>query len=48
MIKVKQRLKHERMRLGAFLDLFELYAKHHSPIYSARIAYGIVYNGLPF
>lgn len=31
-----------------FLALFWLYAKHHNPVYAARIAYGMAYRGLPF
>ncbi len=31
-----------------FVQVFRLYAKHHNPIYAARIAYGIVFKSLPF
>lgn len=31
-----------------FIAIYRLYRKAHSPIYSARIAYGIVFQGLPF
>jgi len=35
-------------RLAEFVQVFRLYARHHNPIYSARIAYGVVFKGLPF
>lgn len=35
-------------RLAEFLQVYRLYAKHHSPIYAARIAYGITFKSLPF
>lgn len=31
-----------------FLAVYRLYRKAHGPVYSARIAYGCVYQGLPF
>jgi hypothetical protein len=31
-----------------FFRVFRLYARHHNPIYAARIAHQIVYRGLPF
>ena len=31
-----------------FIEVFRLYAKHHNPIYAARMAYGIVVKQLPF
>lgn len=31
-----------------FLSVYRLYARHHNPIYAARIAYGCVFRGLPF
>lgn len=31
-----------------FLKVWRLYAKHHSPIYAARLAYGIAFKALPF
>lgn len=35
-------------RLRDFVAVYRLYAKHHHPAYAARIAYGIVFRGLPF
>lgn len=35
-------------RLREFWCVFKLYSRHHSPIYAARIAYGIAFKGLPF
>lgn len=35
-------------RLTEFLQVFNLYRRHHSPIYAARIAYGITFKSLPF
>lgn len=35
-------------RLTEFVQVFRLYARNHNPIYSARIAYGVVFKGLPF
>jgi len=35
-------------RFAEFVQVFRLYARHHNPIYSARIAYGVVFKGLPF
>ena len=34
--------------LSDFLAVYRLYRRAHSPIYSARIAYGIVFKALPF
>jgi hypothetical protein len=31
-----------------FIDVMRLYMRHHSIVYSARIAYGIVFKQLPF
>lgn len=31
-----------------FAQVFLLYAKHHNPIYAARIAYGVSFKHLPF
>jgi hypothetical protein len=31
-----------------FVGVFLQYARHHNPIYAARLAYGIAYRGLPF
>ena len=36
------------MRLIEFIKVWRLYARHHSIVYAARIAYGIAYRGLPF
>jgi hypothetical protein len=36
------------MKLAEFYKVFALYAKHNPIARSARIAYGIVYRGLPF
>jgi hypothetical protein len=35
-------------RLADFLAVFRLYAKHHSPVYAARMAWGIAIKQLPF
>lgn len=35
-------------KIAEFWLLFRLYAKHHRPIYAARIAYGITFKHLPF
>ena len=35
-------------KLSDFFAVFRLYAKHHSPLYAARLAYGITFRGLPF
>ena len=35
-------------RLSDFFATWRLYCKHHSPIYAARLAYGIAFRGLPF
>ena len=35
-------------RVAEFVQVFRLYARHHNPIYSARIAYGVVFKWLPF
>lgn len=34
--------------LRQFLSTYRLYRQFHSPIYAARIAYGITYRHLPF
>jgi hypothetical protein len=31
-----------------FISVFVLYARHHNPVYAARMAYGIVIKQLPF
>lgn len=31
-----------------FLAVYRMYRKHHSAMYAARIAYGIVFKALPF
>ena len=31
-----------------FLNVYRLYRSHHPRMYAARIAYGIVFRGLPF
>lgn len=36
-------------KLTEFMQVYALYRKAaHSPIYCARIAYGIVFRGIPF
>ena len=35
-------------RLAEFFKVLREYKRHHSLFYSARIAYGIAYRGLPF
>ena len=35
-------------RLTEFMQVYRLYSRHHSPIYAARIAYGIAFKSLPF
>lgn len=35
-------------RLRNFLAVYRLYRQAHNPLYAARIAYGITYQGLPF
>lgn len=35
-------------RLREFFSVWRLYARHHSPIYAARIAWEIAFKGLPF
>jgi hypothetical protein len=35
-------------RVREFIQVYRLYAKHHSPIYAARIAFGVAYRQLPF
>jgi len=35
-------------KLTEFWDIYCLYAKHNPRMRSARIAYGIVFRGLPF
>lgn len=35
-------------KLADFLSVFRLYAKHHSPVYAARMAWGIAFRSLPF
>ncbi len=37
-----------RQKALEFIEVFRLYAKHHNPIYAARMAYGIVIKQLPF
>jgi hypothetical protein len=31
-----------------FIQVFRLYSRHHSPLYAARIAYGVAFKHLPF
>lgn len=31
-----------------FVQTWRLYSRHHSPLYAARLAYGIAFRGLPF
>lgn len=35
-------------KIREFLSVYRLYAKHHNPIYAARIAFGCAFRGLPF
>lgn len=35
-------------KLFEFVGLWLQYSRHHSPIYAARIAWGISFKGLPF
>lgn len=35
-------------RIADFFRVWRMYARHHNPIYAARIAYGIAFRGLPF
>lgn len=35
-------------RLKDFLQVYRLYSRYHSPIYAARVAYGLAFRGLPF
>lgn len=35
-------------KLKDFYSIWRLYAKHHNPIYAARLAFGIAFRGLPF
>lgn len=35
-------------RLHEFISLYRLYRAVHSPIYAARIAYGVAFRSLPF
>lgn len=34
--------------LANFVAVWWLYRKHHSPVYAARIAFGIAFRRLPF
>jgi hypothetical protein len=36
------------MKLKEFLNIYRLYRQIHSPAYAARIAWGVVFIGLPF
>ena len=38
----------EMSRITEFLQVFRLYARHHKPMYAARIVWGIAFKGLPF
>ena len=40
--------EHEMRRLIEFIQIFRLYARHNTIRYSARIAYGVAFKGLPF
>jgi hypothetical protein len=35
-------------RIKDFYSLWRLYRAAHSPIYAARLAFGIAFRGLPF
>lgn len=35
-------------RIFQFLSTYRMYARNHSRIYAARIAYGMAFKGLPF
>jgi hypothetical protein len=35
-------------RIADFIQVFRLYARHHSYSYAARIAFGVAFRGLPF
>ena len=35
-------------KLADFFTTWRLYAKHHNPIYAARMAWGIAIKQLPF
>lgn len=35
-------------RIKDLIDVYRLYARHHSPIYAFRMAWGIAIKGLPF
>lgn len=35
-------------RLAEFWAIYRAYREHHGRLYSARIAYGIIYSTLPF
>lgn len=35
-------------RFGEFVAIYRAYREHHGRLYSARIAYGIIYSALPF
>lgn len=36
------------LKLREFIAVWWQYSRHHSPIYAARIAWGIAFKGLPF
>lgn len=35
-------------KLREFIQVYRLYSRYQSPIYSARISYGVAFRGLPF
>ena len=35
-------------KLRDYFELYRLYRRHHRPLYAARIAYGMTFQGLPF
>lgn len=35
-------------KLREFFAVWRLYARHHPPIYAARIAWGVAFQKLPF
>lgn len=41
-------MTHQMTRIIEFVQVFRLYARHHKPMYAARIAWGIAFKGLPF
>ena len=35
-------------KLRQFITVWWQYSRHHSPLYAARIAWGVAFKGLPF